>query len=90
MAGFVGHGRVYPTQKENLALLPLTSLLRAEGKQAEVYILDDENKAHLRLIEVAFIEGSRLAVRAGLKEGERVVTQGAPYLSEGRLVSVNK
>lgn len=57
---------MYPTQKENLALLPLTSLLRAEGKQAEVYILDDENKAHLRLIEVAFIEGSRLAVRAGL------------------------
>lgn len=90
LAGFVGHGRVYPTQKENLALLPLTTLLRAEGKQAEVYVLDDENKAHLRLIEVAFIEGSRLAVRAGLKEGERVVTQGAPYLSEGRLVSVNK
>lgn len=89
LAGFVGHGRVYPTQKENLALLPLTALLRADGKQAEVYVLDEEDKAHLRLIDVAFIEGSRMAVRAGIKEGERIVTQGAPYLSEGRLVVIH-
>jgi RND family efflux transporter MFP subunit len=90
LAGFVGHGRVYPAEKENLALLPLTALLRADGKQAEVYVLDEENKAHLRLINVAFIEGSRMAVRSGIEEGERVVTQGTPYLSEGRLVFVNK
>lgn len=90
LAGFVGHGRVYPMQKEDLALLPLTALLRAEGKQAEVYVLDEHDQAHLRLIDVAFIEGSRMAVRAGVQEGERIVIQGAPYLSEGRSVSVNK
>lgn len=90
LAGFVGHGRVYPTQKERLVLLPLTALLRADGKQAEVYVLDDADQAHLRLIEVAFIDGSRMAVRSGIAEGERIVTQGAPYLSEGRLVSVNQ
>lgn len=89
LAGFVGHGRVYPTQKENLALLPLTALLRADGKQAEVYVLDENNQAHLRLIDVAFIEGSRMAVRSGIQEGERVVTQGAPYLSEGRMVVIH-
>ena len=88
LAGFVGHGRVYPTQKENLVLLPLTALVRADGKQAEVYVLDDNAHAHVRLIDVAFIEGSRMAVRGGIQEGERIVTQGAPYLSEGRSVAV--
>ncbi|PHR97509.1 MAG: efflux transporter periplasmic adaptor subunit [Blastopirellula sp.] len=88
LAGFVGHGRVYPRQKESLALLPLTALLRANGKHAEVYILDEHDQAHLRLIEVAFIEGSRMAVRAGIQEGDRIVIQGAPYLSEGRSVAV--
>lgn len=88
LAGFVGHGRVYPTQKESLVLLPLTALLRADGKQAEVYILDESDEAHLRLIDVAFIEGSRMAVRGGIQEGERIVTQGAPYLSEGRSVAI--
>lgn len=88
LAGFVGHGRVYPTQKESLLLLPLTALLRADGKQAEVYVLDESDEAHLRLIDVAFIEGSRMAVRAGIQEGERIVIQGAPYLSEGRSVAV--
>ncbi|OUS40583.1 hypothetical protein A9R00_05290 [Oleispira antarctica] len=88
LAGFVGHGRVYPTQKESLVLLPLTALLRANGKQAEVYILDESDEAHLRLIDVAFIEGSRMAVRGGIQEGDRIVTQGAPYLSEGRSVAI--
>jgi multidrug efflux system membrane fusion protein len=88
LAGFVGHGRIYPSQKENLVLLPLTALLRADGKQAEVYVLDEHDQAHMRLVDVAFIEGSRMAVRAGIQEGERIVTQGAPYLSEGRSVAV--
>jgi RND family efflux transporter MFP subunit len=88
LAGFVGHGRVYPAHKENLVLLPLTALLRANGKQAEVYILNADNQAHLRLIDVAFIEGSRMAIRAGISEGERIVIQGVPYLSEGRSVAV--
>jgi multidrug efflux system membrane fusion protein len=88
LAGFVGHGRVYPRQKERLVLLPLTALLRADGKQAEVYVLDENDHAHLRLIEVAFIEGSRMAVRTGIEEGERIVIQGAPYLSEGRSVAI--
>lgn len=88
LAGFVGHGRVYPARKENLVLLPLTALLRANGKQAEVYVLDADNQAHLRLIDVAFIEGSRMAIRSGISEGERIVIQGAPYLSAGRSVAV--
>ncbi len=88
LAGFVGHGRVYPAQRESLVLLPLTALLRADGKQAEVYILDESDEAHLRLIDVAFIEGSRMAVRSGIQEGDRIVTQGAPYLSEGRSVAI--
>jgi multidrug efflux system membrane fusion protein len=88
LAGFVGHGRVYPAQKERLVLLPLTALLRADGKKAEVYVLDDNDQAYLRLINVAFIEGSHMAVRTGLKEGERIVIQGAPYLSEGLAVIV--
>lgn len=88
LAGFVGHGRIYPSQKENLVMLPLTALLRADGKQAEVYVIDEGNQARLRVIDVAFIEGSRMAVRAGIQEGERIVIQGAPYLSEGRSVAV--
>jgi multidrug efflux system membrane fusion protein len=88
LAGFVGHGRVYPSQKERVVLLPLTALLRADGKKAEVYVLDDNDQAYLRLIDVAFIEGSRMAVRTGLKEGERIVIQGVPYLSEGLTVIV--
>lgn len=89
LAGFVGHGRVYPSNKESLALLPLTSVLRTKADQAEVFVLDTENKAHLRTVNIAFIEGGIMAVRDGVKESERIVVQGAPYLSEGSGVSVH-
>jgi RND family efflux transporter MFP subunit len=88
-AGFVGHGNVYPTHTESLALLPLTSILKTKADQAQVFVLDTKNKAHLRTVNIAFIEGGRVAVRDGVKESERIVVQGAPYLKEGRRVSVH-
>ncbi len=89
LAGFVGHGRVYPSNKESLALLPLTSVLRTKADQAEVFVLDADDKAHLRTVNIAFIEGGIMAVRDGVQENERIVVQGAPYLSEGSGVSVH-
>lgn len=89
LAGFVGHGRVYPSNKESLALLPLTSVLRTKADQAEVFVLDANDKAHLRTVNIAFVEGGIMAVRDGVKENERIVVQGAPYLSEGSGVSVH-
>ena len=89
LAGFVGHGRIYPSNKESLALLPLTSVLRTKADQAEVFVLDVDNKAHLRTVDIAFIEGGFMAVRNGLIQNERIVIQGAPYLSEGSDVSVH-
>jgi RND family efflux transporter MFP subunit len=89
LAGFVGHGRIYPSNKESLALLPLTSVLRTKAEQAEVFVLDADNKAHLRTVNIAFIEGGFMAVRDGVRQDERIVIQGAPYLSEGSGVSVH-
>lgn len=89
LAGFVGHGRVYPSNKESLALIPLTAVLRTKADSAEVYVLDSEDKAHLRSVDIAFIEGGYMAVRDGVENEERIVVQGAPYLSEGRDVSIH-
>ncbi len=89
LAGFVGHGRIYPSHKESLALLPLTSVLRTKADQAEVFVLDADNKAHLRKVNIAFIEGGFMAVRDGVKQDDRIVIQGAPYLSEGSGVLVH-
>lgn len=90
LAGFVGHGRIYPTHQDKLALIPLTALLSAEGKKGNVFIVDDQNKVHLSAIHMAFIEGDKMAVISGLKEGDRIVTQGVSYLSEGRSVTIKK
>lgn len=89
-AGFVGHGKILPSRKDKVALLPLTAVLRARGKTAEGFILDDQNQVHLRTMNIAFIESGQMAVIGGLEEGEEIVVRGAPYLHEDSLVNVQR
>lgn len=51
---------------------------------AYVYVIDDENKARVRTITLGVQEGERVAVREGLKAGERVVLEGIDRLWEGK------
>ena len=65
-------------------LVPVTALVEADGAEATVYVLDAQaGVARRRPIEVGPIVGERVVVLSGLTAGERVVTDGAAWLSEG-------
>jgi multidrug efflux system membrane fusion protein len=49
-----------------------------------VYVLDEQNKARIRILELGPLEGDRIAVLEGLSEGESVVTEGIDRLRDGR------
>ena len=44
--------------------------------------------ARRRDVEVAFIEGERVALASGLEAGEQVITDGAQYLEDGEAVAI--
>jgi RND family efflux transporter MFP subunit len=65
-------------------LVPVTALVEADGAEATVYVLDEQaGVVRRRPIEVGAIVGERVVVLNGLRVGERVVTDGAAWLSEG-------
>lgn len=55
---------------------------------AFVYVIDDDNAAHVRQIVPGRADGSFMAVTAGLAPGERVVTDGIDRLREGSTVDI--
>jgi RND family efflux transporter MFP subunit len=74
-------------------LVPLSAVVRspAHAEAFAVYVVqgpDEASVAKLREVELGSFVGNSIPVKAGLKEGERVVVMGASFLSDGQSVRV--
>jgi hypothetical protein len=73
--------------------VPASAIVR-RGQLTSVFVVDKDNRARLRLVQVANTQGSRAEIAAGLDSGEQVVVQpsatlvdGAPVRPAGRSAS---
>ncbi|HTE20405.1 MAG TPA: efflux RND transporter periplasmic adaptor subunit, partial [Armatimonadota bacterium] len=88
-SGLVGRVEVRPAAGTEMALVPIQSILEADGTEATVYTLTEDGKRARRLpVTVGFIQGERVAVSGGLEGVGAVVTDGASYLGDGAAVKV--
>jgi RND family efflux transporter MFP subunit len=70
-------------------VVPVTALVEANGPAGTVFVLDmDQGVARRRQVTIGAIVGERVIVIAGLDPGEQVVTDGAAWLTDGRVVRV--
>lgn len=67
--------------------IPIAAVVEGQGHSASVFV-PNEGRAQRREVQVAFIEGERVALASGLNAGERIVTDGALYLEEGEAISI--
>jgi len=89
VSGFVAKVTIFPSIKQNYKIIPIEALVEGEGKNGFVYILSDtQNQVKKKPIEIAMIVEKEIAVAAGLKNIDRVVTEGAAYLKEGSIVEI--
>lgn len=71
---------------KNLAI-PVTAV-QYGSIGAFVYVIDDENAAHIKEVVPGRVDGRYMAISAGLTAGERVVTDGVDRLREGSTVEI--
>lgn len=67
--------------------VPIGAIVEGDGRTARVFVLDQKH-ARRREVDVAFIEGERVALDTGLQAGEQVITDGAQYLEDGEEVTI--
>lgn len=67
---------------ENVITVPNTAIGQNRSG-ARVFVVDDENIAHERSIELGPLADKRRAILSGLTAGEKVVTSGQVALSDG-------
>jgi RND family efflux transporter MFP subunit len=88
-SGLVGRVEIRPAAGAQMAVVPIGAILEADDESATLYTLSADGRRARRLpVTVGFIQGERVTVTGGLEGVDRVVTDGAAYLSDGAAVKV--
>jgi RND family efflux transporter MFP subunit len=73
---------------ESMALtVPAEAVVRRDGR-AYVFLVDKENRARQRLVELGVDAGEDVEIRVGLEAADAIVARGAGFLNDGDLVRV--
>lgn len=86
--GLVAKVVISDDEAESVAVVPITSLLEADGSEATVFVVADGGVAKRVAVRTGRLLGERVEVLAGLSPGDRVVTEGAAWLNDNDAVRV--
>ena len=65
---------------------PVNAVQKQPDGSNFVWTVDEQNKAHRRVVTIGHTAGNRIAILDGISPGERIITDGHQKLSEGSKV----
>jgi len=74
-------------RRENTVSVPLNAVLEKGGDKF-VYIIDANNVAHKKAVETGIKNDEYIEIISGVQNGEKLVTVGQSFLSDGSAVNV--
>ena len=87
--GLVAKVTLAGPRPEPVPVVPVTALLEADGSTATVFVVGTDGDSARRVpVRLGRLVGERVEVLGGLAPGDRVVTEGAAWLSDGSAVRV--
>jgi RND family efflux transporter MFP subunit len=87
-SGMIAKAEILPSKKSRVSLVPIESLVEADGMRGSVYTISPSHAAKKVSVAVAFIHGNYAAIAAGLDGIGEVITDGAAYLSDGAAIKI--
>jgi len=86
--GLVAKVTVADPDAGSVAVVPVSSLLEADGSLATVFVVASGGVARKVSVRTGRLLGERVEVVAGLAPGDQVVTEGAAWLDDNVPVRV--
>jgi RND family efflux transporter MFP subunit len=84
--GMYANTQMQLAHRENVTTIPVEALV-LKGNQDAVYLLDGDNRIHIRNVAVG-LRGSKLAeIKSGLEPGDRIILGGQENYTEGERIS---
>lgn len=89
VSGFFAQVDIFPSEKKMYSFIPIEALYEGDGMAGTVFTIDlQTNTANKQRIVIGRVLNRELAVIRGLENVSEVVTEGAAYLGEGKLVNI--
>lgn len=85
--GMVVEGHIFSQTFKNVLYTSIENLREKYDKQF-VYIINSENRAELRIVELGEKVANNIIIKSGLQAGDKLVIDGIDSLSDGTLVEV--
>jgi HlyD family secretion protein len=88
--GVFGKVTIFVGTASDAVVVPQAAVEFQEGTtHGKAYVVDRQNRAHLREVEAAPIDGKRVRIREGIAPGETVIVQGGYGLPDGTKVDAS-
>ena len=87
-SGFVASADIYPSVKKSFTMVPVGSIVEADGLHGYIYIVNSEMRARKIYVEITVITGAKAAVTGIPARVTEVVSEGATYLRDGAEVEI--
>jgi multidrug efflux system membrane fusion protein len=89
-SGFVASAEIYTSESKIYSLVPVGSVIEANGRDGFIYVIHDGTHAKKVMVSIVAITGTMAAV-TGIPEGySEIVSEGMAYLRDGATVEVVK
>ena len=85
-SGLVADVHIHTARAQRVRVVPLEALLEGDGDRGVVWSPSPGGGVTRRVVRLASFDAERVAVREGLEGVDRVITDGAAYLSESSRV----
>lgn len=91
LSGMQGRARIEPTNFTGTrSYVPIEAVVEGDNKAAWLFTVQADNTVKRQSVQVAFINGDRIALQEPLPAGTRVASTGAAYLQDGETVKVQE
>jgi len=89
-AGFIANVEIFPGRKTAYDLVPMASVVEADGRTGYVYTVTPAGIAKKVQVTIATVYGTQAAISGGLENVKEVVSDGVAYLIDGIPVEIRK
>jgi multidrug efflux system membrane fusion protein len=89
VSGFVGTVRIYPSHMHRVFIIPIESLIEADGNQGYVFSWEAQTQKITKTpIKIFSLADDFIAVSAGLDGINQVISKGSSYLTEQSKITI--
>ena len=90
-SGLFARVEIVPAESQSLKSIPIESLIEGDGKNAFVFVINQDQKSVSKVpVRIAYLEQKEAVISQGLENVLEVINEGSAFLTEFSVVTISR